>query len=44
MAHVGEKLGLVLAGNFELPALLIDLGEEVRVLDREHRLGSEGLE
>src|SRR5262249_24425646 len=44
VAHVGEELGLVLARNFELATLLIDFGEQVGVLDRQHRLGGEGLE
>ena len=44
VAHVGEELRLVLAGDFELTALLVDLGEQMRVLDRQHRLGGESLE
>src|SRR5213078_425680 len=44
MAHVGEELQLVAAGNLELAALVLDLVEESRVLDGERRLGREGLE
>jgi hypothetical protein len=33
MGHVGEELGLVLAGDLELATLLLDLAEETRVLD-----------
>ena len=43
VAHVGEELRLVLAGDLELPALLLDLAEQPRVLDRERRLAGEGL-
>ena len=42
VAHAGEELRLVLAGDFELSALLLDFGEQPRVLDRDHRLGGEG--
>ena len=42
--HAGEKLRLVLAGNFELAALLLDLVKEAHVLDRDHRLVGECLE
>ena len=44
VAHVGQELRLVLARDLKLAALLIDLGKEVRVLDRQHRLGGECLE
>src|SRR5947208_1831823 len=44
VAHVGQELRLVLADNLELATLLLDLLEEPRVLDGEHRLGGEGLE
>src|SRR5262249_60720886 len=44
VAHVGQELGFVLACDLQLPALLVDLAEEVRVLDCQHRLGGEGLE
>ena len=44
VAHVGQELRLVLARDLHLPALLVDLGEQVRVLDRQHRLGGESLE
>ena len=40
--HVGEELGLVLAGDLELATLVLDLAEQPRVLDREGRLGGEG--
>ena len=35
VAHVGEELRLVLARDLELPALLLDLAEQPRVLDRQ---------
>ena len=44
MAHIGEELRLVLARNLECAALLFNLAEEARVLDREHRLGRKGLQ
>ena len=44
VAHVGEELRLVLARDLELAALLLDLAEQARVLDRDHRLGGEGLQ
>ncbi len=44
VAHVGEELRLVLARDLELPALLVDLAEQARVLDRQHRLRGEGLQ
>src|SRR6516225_12293495 len=44
MTHIGEELGLVLARNFELPALFPNLLEQAGVLDRQHRLGGEGLQ
>src|SRR3990172_461176 len=43
MGHVGEELRLVAARDFELLALLLDLAEQPRVLDRQGRLGCEGL-
>ncbi len=42
--HVGEELGLVLVGDLELPALVLDLAEQAHVLDRDHRLVGEGLQ
>ena len=42
--HVGEELRLVLVGQLELPALVLDLVEQARVLDRDHRLVGEGLQ
>ena len=42
VAHVGEELRLVLARLGELAALFLDLEEQARVLDRQHRLGGEG--
>src|SRR5215831_17360216 len=39
MGHVGQELGLVLAGDFELTALLFDLTEEPGVLDGEIEQG-----
>ena len=44
VAHAGEELRLVLAGDFELLAFLADFGEQARVLDRQNRLGGKGLE
>ena len=44
VAHVGEELRLVPAGDLELAALLLDLAEQARVLDREHGLRREGLQ
>jgi hypothetical protein len=44
MAHVSNELRLVLAGDFELAALLGDLAEQARVLHRDGGLGSEGLD
>src|SRR6516165_5007454 len=34
MAHIGEELRLVLACFFKLSALVLDLGEQPRILDR----------
>src|SRR5262245_45437997 len=42
VAHAGEELRLVLARLRELPALVLDLVEQANVLDRDHRLVSEG--
>ena len=44
MAHVGDELRLVLAGDLELAALLGDLVEQARVLDGDHGLVGEGLD
>jgi hypothetical protein len=44
VAHVGDELGFVLAGDLKLPALLGDLAEQARVLHRDRGLGSEGLD
>ena len=43
VAHAGDELRLVLARHCELAALVLDLAEQARVLDRQHRLGREGL-
>jgi hypothetical protein len=43
-AHVGEELRLVLAGFCERTALLRDLTEQARVLDRQNRLRGKCLE
>src|SRR5260370_29680177 len=43
VAHVGEKLGLVAAGGFELPALVRDLPEEAGVLGWPGGAGGGGL-
>ena len=42
--HVGEELALVLARRFELPALVLDLAEQPRVLDGQSRLRRERLQ
>ena len=42
--HAGEELRLVLARDFELPALDLQLAEEPRILDGEGRLGGEGFQ
>src|SRR6516162_7261627 len=44
VAHIGEELRFVLARDFELAALVLDLAEQARVLDRHHRLGGERLQ
>ena len=44
MAHVGEELRLVLARLRELAALVLDFAEQMRILDRQRRLGGEGLQ
>ena len=44
VGHVGQELGLVPAGNFQLAALLLDLLEQPRVLNGERRLTGKGLE
>ena len=44
VAHAGEELRLVLARLRELAALLLDLVEQPRILDRQHRLRREGLQ
>jgi hypothetical protein len=36
VAHVGEELRFVLARDLEFAALLLDLAEQPRVLDRQH--------
>ena len=43
MAHVGDELRLVLAGDLKLAALLRDLLEQARVLEGDHGLVGEGL-
>ena len=42
--HVGEELGFVLVGHFELPALVADLVDQARVLDGDYRLVRERLQ
>ena len=42
--HVREEFRLVLVGDLELAALVLDLAEQPRVLDGDHRLVGEGLE
>src|SRR6516165_8361462 len=41
MAHIGEKLGFVLAGFGELAALVLDFVEQANVLDCDHSLVGE---
>src|SRR3954454_793620 len=43
MTHIGKKLRFVLARVRELPAFVLDLVEQARVLDCEHRLGGKRL-
>src|SRR5262245_44688906 len=44
MAHARDELRLVLARQLQLAALVLDLAEQARVLDRKHRLRGEGLQ
>src|SRR5215468_1032419 len=44
MGHVGEELRLVLAGDLELTALLLNLVEETNILECDHRLIRECLQ
>ncbi len=44
VAHVGQELGFVPARLRQLAALLLDLSEQPRILDRQHRLVGECLE
>src|SRR5262249_42534338 len=44
VAHAGNELRLMLAGQLKLAALVLDLAEQARILDREHRLGRERLQ
>src|SRR5713226_2541999 len=43
VAHIGEELRFVLAGERQLLALVGNLAEEPRVLDRQNRLAGESL-
>src|SRR5262249_56288059 len=43
VADAGDELRLVLTRHLQLAALVLDLTEQSRVLDRQHRLGREGL-
>ena len=43
VGHVGEELRFVLAGDFKLSALILDLAEQPRVLDGQRGLRGEGL-
>ena len=43
MRHIGEKLRLVAVGSLKLPALILDLTEEPRVLNRQRRLRRKSL-
>src|SRR6185369_12808198 len=42
--HVRDELALVLVGDLELAALVLDLVEQAHVLDRDHRLVGEGFQ
>src|SRR5262249_5494734 len=42
VGHVGQELGLVLAGRFKLSALVLDLEKQAGVLERQGRLRGEG--
>ena len=44
VARGGQKVRLVLVGDFKLAALVLDLREQSRILDRKHRLSSKCLE
>ena len=44
VAHVGEEVGLVFAGDLELAPLCLELAEKPCVLDCQGRLGGERLE
>ena len=44
MAHIGEELRFVLACLFKLPALVLDLMEQPRILDGQRRLRRKGLD
>src|SRR5262249_30014959 len=44
VADAGDELRLVLACQLQLAALLLDLAEQARILDRQHRLGCERLQ
>src|SRR5262249_27211707 len=44
VAHARYELRLVLARQFELAAFVLDLAEQARVLDRQHRLSCERLQ
>src|ERR1700730_1576168 len=44
MAHVGQKLRLMLAGLCKLAALVLDFVEQPHVLDGDHGLVGEGLD
>ena len=43
VAHIGEELRFVLAGERQLLALVGDLAEQARILDRQYRLAGQGL-
>ena len=44
VAHIGEEMRLVLAGDLELAALVVDFVEQPRILNRQNRLRSESLD
>src|SRR5215813_11586071 len=43
VAHIGEELRFVLAGESQLLALVGDFAEQARILDRQYRLARQSL-
>src|SRR3954454_12185264 len=44
MRHVGDELGLVAVRRLQLAALVLDLAEQPRIVDRDYGLPSESLQ